>query len=57
VDHDVVAAAEQAEIVEVGGATVDPVLQVVRVGPFDRAVTAGEDAAAVTVGEGPALRG
>src|SRR5690348_7623649 len=57
VDHDVVAAAEQAEVVEVGRPAVDPVVQMVGVGPFDLAMTAGEDAAAVAVSQGAPLRG
>ena len=52
-----VAAAEQGEVVEVGGSAAGPVVEVVGVAPWVGAVAAGEDAARVAVDEGAALRG
>ena len=58
VDEGVVSSAEEAAVVEVGGAVVFfPGLEVVGVAPFGFAVTAREPAAAVPDGQGPALAG
>ena len=56
-DGDVVAAAEQGEVVQVGGSAAGPVVEVVGVAPVVGPVTAGEDASAVAVDEGAALGG
>ncbi len=55
VDEAVVASADQAEVGQVGAATVQPVPDVVEIAVVGWAVAAGEDAAAVADGGGPAL--
>jgi hypothetical protein len=55
VDHAVVGAAQQHEIVEVGGAAVDPVLDVVRCAVLGWGGAAGVGASVVAFGEGGAL--
>jgi hypothetical protein len=54
VDLSVVVAAEEGEVVEVGGAAVGPVFEVVGVAPAGWAVAAGEGAAVVAGDEGAA---
>ena len=51
------AAAQQDEVVEIGAAAVDPVVDVMPVAPLGRPVAAREAAAAVAVGERTMLRG
>ena len=51
----VVAAAEQHQVVEVGGAAVLPGCEVMRVAPAGRPLAAGEGAVPVTVHEGASL--
>ena len=56
-DEDVVGAAAEFEVVEVGAAALGPGGFVVGVAPAGGAVAAGEDAVAVAGGDGAALGG
>lgn len=57
VEEGVVAAAHHDQVVEVGGASVGPMDDVMDVTPVGRTVTAGEPAMPVTNEDGPALGG
>ena len=57
VDHSVVAAAQEQQIVEVGGAAVFPVSRVMSIGPSGCEMAAWKRAAFVPGGEGAALVG
>jgi hypothetical protein len=56
-DRPVVGPAQQGQIRQVGGAAMQPMLQVVGFAPGQRAITAGEHTAAVADGQGGALGG
>ena len=52
VDGPVVGSAEQGEVVEVGGAAMEPVAEVVGFAPAQGSLAVGEDTAAVADGQG-----
>ena len=57
VDGAVVGPAEQSEVGQIGGATVEPVAQMVGLTPGQRPGTTGKDTATVADGQGRALSG